>query len=403
MRVLQINAVYKTKSTGRIAMEMHKYFQSKGIESYVAYGVANTDTSGDPNVFQVGNVIDHKIHALKYRIDNLQGCHSTFATMNLIRKIKQLKPDIVLTHNLHSNYLNVPLLFKKIKDLNIALVIDLHDCWFLTGGCYHYTDIKCDKWLNDKCDNCGILGKAAAKKYKINCDTFDYVNPTIIATSKWIEREAKKSLLASRSDLHMIYDWIDMETFQPMDGVNVRRKYGIGDRIMILGVATGWAPDKGQKEMIKIAQEMPEAKIVLVGHQAVAVEYPGNVIPIPFTDSKSELAELYSAADVFFNPSKQETFGLVTGEALACGTPIVVYNKTACPEFVTEHTGAIIENESEIYSAVMQVLNKNSQIGREAVKKNCRKFAEENFSMENNISQYISLFNKILQHSKRKI
>ena len=140
MRVLQVNAVYKTKSTGRICMEIHNYLQSKGIESYVAYATENTDKSNDPNVFKVGNVFDHKLHAIGYRIDKLQGCHSRIATKILLRKISRMKPDIILTHNLHSNYLHVGLFLKGLKDLHIPVVVDLHDCWFLTGGCYHYTE-----------------------------------------------------------------------------------------------------------------------------------------------------------------------------------------------------------------------------------------------------------------------
>lgn len=394
MRILQINAVYKTKSTGRIVMEMHKYFQSKGIESYVAYATENTDDSKDPNVFRIGNTLDHKLHALAYRIDNMQGCHSTLATRSLLRKIAELKPDIVLTHNLHSNYLNVPLLLTELKRMNINVVLDLHDCWLMTGGCYHYTASGCDKWLTG-CHQCDKFGKAAEKKYKINCDVLNYVQPTVIATSKWIEGEARKSLLAKRANIRMIYDWIDTETFYPRSDENIRQKYGIGNRKMILGVSVGWSLDKGQSEMIKIAEEMPEVAVVLVGNQPKDAEYPSNVITVAFTDSKEELAELYSAADVFFNPSKQETFGLVSGEALACGTPLVVYNTTACPEFTTEHTGVVMEKGSDITVAVKAMLEKNDKYGKDFVMHKCREFVELNFNMESNINKYIELFDEI--------
>lgn len=394
MKVLQINAVYKTKSTGRIVMEMHKYFQSKGIESYVAYATENTDNSKDPNVFKIGNILDRKLHALAYRIDNMQGCHSTLATHSLLKKIAKLKPDIVLTHNLHSNYLNVPMLLLGLKQMNINVVLDLHDCWFLTGGCYHYTSIGCDKWLTG-CRQCGELGKAAARKYKINCDVLEYVHPTVIAISKWIKNEAKKSLLLKRADIRMIYNWIDTKTFYPRNGSNIRQKYGIGNKTMILGISVGWSYDKGQSEMIEIAKKMPEAAVVLVGNQPKNAEYPPNVITIAFTESKEELAELYSAADVFFNPSKQETFGLVSGEALACGTPLVVYNTTACPEFATEYTGVVMEKNSDVIGAVKAMLEKNNKYGRDFVRQKCREFVELNFNMENNINKYIDLFDEI--------
>ena len=391
MRILQVNAVYKTKSTGRIVMEMHRYFKAHGIESYVAYATENTDTSNDPDVFKIGNTLDHKLHALAYRIDNMQGCHSTTATRRFLKKIAILKPDIVLTHNLHSNYLNVPLFLTGLKRLNIHTVIALHDCWFMTGGCYHYTASGCEKWLTG-CKKCSKLGGAAEKKYKINCETLELLHPTVVATSKWIEREAERSLLAERTDIKMIYDWIDTETFYPREVSHIRAKYGIGNRTMILGVSSVWSADKGQSEMIKIAEKMPDAVVVLVGGQPDNAEYPKNVIKIAFTDSKEELAELYSAADVFFNPSKQETFGLVSGEALACGTPLAVYNTTACPEFVSEYTGAAAETGSEIEKAVEDVLEKNKKYGREFIRNECRAFAEKNFNSQKNINKYLELF-----------
>ncbi len=396
MRVLQVNAVYKTKSTGRIAMEMHEYFLTHGIDSYVAYATENTAEKNDKRIIRVGNLIDHKIHAVLYRIDKMQGCHSTLATKIFLKKIKNLAPDIVLTHNLHSNYLNVPLFLKGLNRLGIKVVMDLHDCWLFTGGCYHYTATGCNKWLYG-CQDCGLLGKAAEKKFKLNLDIYDKVKPTIVATSKWIEGEAKKSLISDSCRIEMIYDWIDTETFYPRNENKIRKKYGIDDSVMILGVCTGWALNKGQQEMIQVANELPDAKIVLVGNQSEKTEYPDNVILIPFTDSKEELAELYSAADVFFNPSKQETFGLVSGEALACGTPLIVYNTTACPEFVTENTGIVIENPEQSVDAIKQQLEKNKVLGRDVVRENCRNFVLDNFSMDKNIDKYIELFKSILE------
>lgn len=396
MKIVQVNAVYKTKSTGRLMMELHKYFLKKGLDSYAVYATENTDMTHDSHVFRVGSLLDHKIHAIAYRIDNLQGCHSTFATKKFLKKIEKIHPDIVLTHNLHSNFLNVPMFFRGLKDLGIELVVDLHDCWFMTGGCYHYTAIGCDKWLTG-CTNCELYGKTAEKKYQINCETFEYVNPTVIATSRWIEREAKRSLLNERSSISMIYDWIDLDTFYPRNGDKVRRKYGINGKSMILGVSSEWIPTKGQREMLELAKAMPDISIVLVGKQPSNAEYPDNVITIAFTDSKDELAELYSAADLLFNPSKQETFGLVSGEALACGTPIIVYNTTACPEFVTEKTGIVMEKEDSIVDAVWRLLEKINDTGREQVRDNCRAFAEENFDINKNIDKYINLFNDLIE------
>lgn len=392
MRILQINAVYKTMSTGRITMELHKYFQAKGIDSYVAYGTKNTDNSHDPHVFQIGNWIDHKIHAVAYRVDKMQGCHSSLATMLLIKKVKRINPNVILTHNLHSNYLNVPLLFRELHKLGIKVFVDLHDCWFLTGGCYHYTATGCEQWL-EGCLDCPMLGNAAKRKHEINQRLFNDTNPVIIATSKWIESEAKRSLLGRKCRIEMIYDWIDMETFYPRTNNSIREKYKISTERIILSVSTMWNLEKGLQEVISLANSLPNCTIIMVGHQPPGIQYPPNVITIEFTDSKEELAELYSVADVFFNPSKQETFGLVSGEALACGTPLVVYNTTACPEFVTEYTGIKMEKNEDIVTAVNAAIDLSIKYGREFIRNKCVEFAKCNFDMERNIEKYLDLFN----------
>lgn len=395
MRILQINAVYKTKSTGRIVMELHNKFKELGHESYVAYAVENTMEVPDENIFRVGNVLDHKLHAIAYRLDKMQGCHSRLATIRLLKRVERISPDIVLMHNLHSNYIDVPYFLKKLKDMNIKTVIPLHDCWFFTGGCYYYTNKDCDGWLSG-CKDCKFLGKAAQKKYQINCEAFDYAKPVIIAISKWIEKEAKRSLLSRNCDIHMIYNWIDTKTFYPRKNENIRKKYKITGEKIILGVATNWSFEKGQKEMISIAKAFPGASVVLVGNQAIKAEYPENVIQIPFTDSKDELAELYSIANVFFNPSVQETFGLVSGEALACGTPIAVYNRTACPEFVTGNTGYIMQNKGDMKKAVGTLFEREELLGRDTISKECVDFVNKNFNLDKNIKKYLELFQEII-------
>ena len=389
MRVLQINAVYKTKSTGRIAMEMHKYFQSQGIESYVAYATENTDTSNDANVFRIGNVIDHKLHALAYRIDHMQGCHSSMATRRLINKIREMKPDVVITHNLHSNYINAIMLLEELKKSSIPTIICLHDCWWYTGGCYHYTALGCYQWRTG-CQHCPTLGRAAKRKYEMLEELYMQTRPTVLATSHWIECEAKASLIGKYCQVEMIYDWIDRSVFYQRNDDKIRYKYNIGNKRIILGVATNWDENKGKHEIATVAKAFPDDQIIIVGHQVGTCAYPSNVLTIAFTESKDELAQLYSAADVFFTPSKQETFGLVSGEALACGTPIVAYNVTACPEFIDEYTGEII-GEDGISQAIQRVFQKYDKKGKDFISQKCVEFAAKNFDIDTNIHKYIEL------------
>ena len=393
MRVLQLNAVYKTMSTGRLTYELHHYFKEHGIESYVGYAQRNTSDEEDPNVFQIGNIIDHKIHAILWRIDKRQGNHSLIATKALLRKIQQIKPDVVLTHNLHSNYIHVEALIRGLHALHIPVVLMLHDCWFMTGGCYHYVATQCDQWLKG-CESCPKFGKVASIRFNQIRKLFRDTHPVVLATSKWIEGEAKKSILGENCKIAMVYDWIDLTFFYPRTQTNIREKYNAVGKIMVLGVAAQWSEDKGIQEMVRLARLRPEYAIVLVGRGENKIDLPKNIVRIPFTESKDELAEMYSAADIFFTPSKQETFGLVSAEALACGTPIIAYNTTACPGFITEETGIVIDNESEMLSAIERLVNRSQALGREKVREQCRAFAMKNFHISN-IDKIINLFVEI--------
>lgn len=87
-----------------------------------------------------------------------------------------------------------------------------------------------------------------------------------------------------------------------------------------------------------------EYRIVLVGvGKKEQQKLKANMIGIERTNNVQELAEIYSAADVFFNASVEETFGLPTVEAISCGTPAIVYNATALPEAVTSDNGVVVE------------------------------------------------------------
>ena len=218
MKVIQINAVYKIRSTGRIVFELHQFLLKNGIESYVAC----SDGNDKDEIYLIGSNFEKKLHALMSRLTGLQGYFSRIGTKRLIKYMDQIKPDIVHLGNLHANYVNLPMLLRYLAQHDIATVITLHDCWFFTGKCMHYTVVRCQKW-KDGCNRCPQL-RADNKSWifdrtsKIWKDKKTGIEAiprlAVIGVSDWITNEARHSLLGKAKLIRRIYNWIDLDTFQ---------------------------------------------------------------------------------------------------------------------------------------------------------------------------------------------
>lgn len=401
MRILQINAVYKKMSTGRTTQELHEYLISKGMESYVA---APDLCNLTENCYKIGNVFDWKMHAALSRVFGLQGYFSTISTWNLLRFIDKIKPDIIHLRNLHGNYINLHLLLDFIAKKNIATVVTLHDSWFYTGKCMYYIDENCSKWMNS-CGGCPALKKGNISLF------FDRTNKmlidkksdfakikklAVVGVSNWIAEDARKSILKASSEIISIYNWIDLEIFQPNRVCDFRKNRGLNNCFIILGVAMHWTDIKGISVINELADILPiDCRIVLVGRLPETKR--DNIIYYGEVNNVNELADLYASADIFINPTLRETFGKTTAEAMACGTPTVAYRTTAIPELLGEDglCGEIVSQRTAktFYESIMNIKNK----GKQYYISNCRDRAVKMFDKEKGIQQYIELYRRLME------
>ena len=395
MKIIQINALYAKLSTGRTTREMHEYFLSHGIDAYVA----SPDLCGlNSKCYMIGNKLDHKIHAFLSRITGKQAYYSTMATKKLLVWMDSIQPDVVILRNLHSNYINFPLLAQYFSQKDIATVIVLHDSWFITGGCTYYVSSNCNKWQTG-CNKCpqnqhGNNGWFKIPSNKLLNDRKKYLGAiprlSIIGVSQWVANDAKKSVLSNAIFIKCIYNWIDQKTFIPKDRDKLRETYGLRkDKFIILGVSTSWSESKGIGVFHHIANKLSdEYQIVLVGDSTHIEHKNEKVIYLPRTHNLNHLADLYALADVFVNPSIQETFGKTTAEALSCGIPVVelVGNDGIC--------GFLVDTLSpDEYVLRIQKIHDN---GTNTYRDKCIQRSILLFNMENNLNQYISLFKEML-------
>ena len=403
MKVLQINAVYGFLSTGIIAKDICDMLEKNGEQFAVA--TQKTNVTAD-NIYVVGNKLDWKYHALHTRIFGKQGYASKGATKNLLKWIDKEKPDVVHLHNLHSNYINFNMLCDYLAKNEIPTVITLHDCWYYTGKCCHYTNDKCYKWQAG-CGNCIRLHKdnkswfidKTAEMWKTKRRLYDNIpSLTIIGVSDWIVNEAKKApLFENARMIKRIYNGINDEVFYPHES-NVRELYNLENKNIVLAVAGGWSESKGINDILRLSTLLDDSyRIVLIG--VYNGEIPQNMINIPVTHNQKELSDWYAAADVFITMSKEESFGNVSAEALMCGAPIVCFDSTANPELVGENCGYVCQSDEveEFKELVEKVINK----GKKSFTESCVEFSKKNFGFDQYLNTYLELYRELLTENKK--
>ncbi len=346
MKIVQINSIYGGGSTGRICASLSNAANDTSIENYILYTQGKSD---DLNVIRFACEPYKKLQALKSRVLGNYGFNSRFATKKLIRILKRISPDVVHLHNIHGHDCDLRLLFEYFKEAKINLIWTFHDCWAFTGYCTHFDMIGCNAWQSG-CEKCPQYKKyswffdKSKFLYERKNELFSNLDLTIVTPSKWLADLVGQSFL-KEYPIKIINNGIDFSNFKPTASV-FREKHGIGEKRIALGVAFGWGYAKGLDVFIELSKRLDNSKyqIVLVGTNAeIDKELPDNIISIHRTSNQQELAEIYSAADVFVNPTREENFPTVNIEALACGTPIITFRTGGSPEILDETCGSVVE------------------------------------------------------------
>lgn len=363
MKIVQINSVCGIGSTGKICVAISELLNEKNIENYILYSMGNSDYKQG---IKYSNDKYIKVQALFSRILGNYGFNSYFATKKLISKLKSMNPDVIHLHNIHSHDCNLTVLFEFIKKNNIKVFWTFHDCWTITGYCTHFDMIGCDKWKT-ACKNCpqakdfSWFFDRSAYLYKKKKEIFKELDLTIITPSKWLAGLVRQSI-AGEYPVKVINNGIDLNVFKPTDS-EFRKKYNCENKFIILGVAFGWDVRKGLDVFVELSKRLDDRfQIVLVGtDENVDKQLPDNIISIHRTQNQKELAEIYTAADLFVNPTREEALGLVNIESLACGTPVVTFNTGGAPECIDNTCGIVVEKNDidAMYNEIIKIYNHN--------------------------------------------
>lgn len=386
MKVLQINSVCGIRSTGRICTDIAALLEKQGHTCKIAYGRESVPQQHQKYAYPMATVWSNRIDALQSRIFDNAGFNSTMQTKRFVRWMKEYNPDVIHLHNLHGYYVNVEVLFQSLKEMKKPVVWTLHDCWSFTGHCSHFDLCGCKKWKTG-CYDCPMtkvyptsLGYDRSRKnYAQKKACFTGVKDlTIITPSRWLADLVKQSYLGDYN-VQVIHNGIDLNVFKPTPGT-FREEYKLQDKKIVLAVASAWGKNKGLYDLYKLADKLGnEYRVVIVGLKPEQIaQVPSNVTGITRTNDVQHLAHIYTAADIFVNPTYQDNYPTVNLEAQACGTPVITYR-----------TGGSVESVPE-----MQVVEKGDVDGLcQAVRslESC-KVLESDFSAESSFQKYVELY-----------
>lgn len=402
MKVLQINTTVNSGSTGKITEDIGNLLLKQGHESFIAHGRGNR--SSGSKLIKIGSKFGTYLHWLLTALFDKHGLGSKKATLTLINQIEIIKPDIIGLHNIHGYYINIEILFEYLQKSKIPIVWTLHDCWAFTGHCTYFDSVNCEKWKT-QCSNCpktkfyptSYLIDNSKNNYSIKKVLFNLPKSIqLITPSNWLNNLVKQSYL--QHPVSTIYNGVDLSVFKPNNAsILLRDTHQLKNKSVILGVASIWDKRKGLDDFIALSSLIDNSKmqIILIGLSKDQItNLPPLIIGIGRTENLQQLADYYSLADVFVNPTWQDNFPTTNIESLACGTAVITYKTGGSPEAIDKNTGIVV-NKGDIdgLKNAVKVIIEN---GKDFYQSKCRNRAELLFNKNDRYMNYISLYESMI-------
>ncbi|MBP3706138.1 MAG: glycosyltransferase, partial [Clostridia bacterium] len=343
MKILQVNCVYNTGSTGKIVYDVHTELVNAGHESVVCYG--RGQKTADKNVYKNCSEWYSKLNNLISRFTGVMYGGCFFSTNKLIRIIKRENPDIVHLHCINGYFVNIYRLITWLKKNNVKTVLTLHAEFMHTANCGHAFECEkyktgCGKCPHFKKETKSILFDNTALSFKKMKKAFDGFNNNLVVTSvsPWLMDRAQNSIILGDKKHTVVMNGLDTSVFYPHGADEIRKKHNLEDKKFVLFVTPVFSIDKnhikGGWYLIELAKRMPEVVFGVIGAREQYDNLPKNVINIGRVDDQDTLAKYYSAANATILLSQRETFSMVTAESLCCGTSVIGF-KAGGPETIS--------------------------------------------------------------------
>ena len=413
MRVVLVSSADIAGGAARSAYRLHASLRELGVDSRM---VVNRKESGDPDVYGPRTEVDKLVAAAVRRADRIPlqwpGARpeTTWSVEWLpngtLRRIRALRPDVVHLHWIGQGFVPIPALSR----IRSALVWTLHDMWPFTGGC-HY-DGGCGRY-QERCGSCPQLASKrtldlSAVTWRAKRHYWSDIGIVIVAPSRWLADCARASSLFGGKRIEIIPYGVDLDCYRPVQKAIARNALGLRQDVLLVAIAGTDDPRKGMRHVLAALEQL-EAQCGTAVHLAAFGETDpslGRRLPVPthylgsLHDDVS-LKLMYSAADVFVQPSQQDNLANTVLEALACGTPCVAFSTGGMPDLIDhKETGYLARpfETSDLAQGISWVLGEPQR--RITLGANARAKAEREFAAVLQARRYERLYHDLLANSK---
>ena len=410
MKILHISYSDLKGGAAIASNRLHNGFLKKKINSWL---LVNERISNGKNIIGLNNVYDFFFFLIKklfIKILNkmLRSNVGEFYSLNYfnsktLTRINSLKPDIVNLHWVNNEMISI----EEIANIKQPFVWTILDMWPFSGV-EHYNqnskNVKRKNFSFSKILNDNILNR---KKIFAKC------NFEVIAISKWLAHESKKSFLFKNKVIHQIPLGLDFKIWKPINKIKARTDLNFDKKKKyIIFSSTNGTSDvrKGFDIFLKAINLLKINKnflhLIIIGklehHRdllSYKIEY--TVFESFFFNTHKELIKLYSASDLLVAPSIKEAFGQVALEASSCNLPTVAFNKTGFADIIRHKKNGYLAKFHDIKDFARGVdwflkirKKKNNKI---------RSYVQNKFSIDLITSKYKNIYSKILKKNEHKI
>jgi putative colanic acid biosynthesis glycosyltransferase len=396
MKVLQINCVYNSGSTGKIVRDLSIGLLNYKVESIVCYGRGKKVEKY--NIHKVCREWESYVYHIWSRLSGVMYGGGFYSTKKLCRIIARESPDVVHIQCINGYFVNIYKLITWLKHKHYKTVLTLHAEFMYTANCGCAFD--CEKWMNG-CIRCeqykgitqSMLLNNTGYSWKKMKDAFENFNElVVVSVSPWIMKRAKKSPMLNDKRHFVVFNGLDSSIFHFNKSRKLIEKYCQDEKKIVFHATPFFTDDeghiKGGKYVIELAEQMPDLQFVVAGRYKDNMKLPKNILLLGKITNQFELANWYSLASITVITSKSESFSMIVAESLCCGTSVVGFQaggpeSIAIPEYSEFVKYGDIAALKSCITKVLEKIPEKEYVSGEAVKL---------YSLEAMTQNYISIY-----------